>query len=338
MKNLFPTIIILILSIFSSNIYAHKVGNGGDYLRANFISMGKSALDYLNETPEGQKLLQENNLNISELDATLDINRIQVVDTILKDNTGSVVDALGIPSLITLNSSIWYDHFENARDVYYLVFHEMLRSNSVDDDNYRISAALKDFPLSKRIETRLTPLIPLTEQDRLSGIFNNKTITIGGSGCSNNDLEVISELNEEKNIFQISMKNFRVNLEGSKRSEIKSCAIAIPLKVPAKKRVVISLIDIGGEFDFQPKTSGKLSFEAFLSGNRNAILEKVLGNESGQKNSFLMRKTDVLKSTCGGNDIMRINSNLISKSLSTKNEYSTVKSISIYLALEDCKK
>lgn len=336
-KILFP-LFIFALTTMSQNSYAHKVGNGGDYLRATYISMGKSVVKYLNDTTTGQKVLLANGLNISDLEETLDINRIQVTDAILKDNSGSIVDALGVPSMVTLNNSSWFDHFQNGRDVYYLVFHEMLRSASVDDDNYIISSLLKNFPLSMRIETRIAPSYELIEQDRMTGIFDDKKIVIGGSGCANNDQEVITELNEEKNIFQISLKNYRVSSDVSKSTEYKTCAISIPVKVPAAKRVVISLIDLGGELNLIAGTSARLSVEAFLAGTQQKVQEKKLGATINQQNTFLMRKSDVLKSNCGGTDIMRINSNLLAQNFTGKNEFVTVKSFQVYLSLEDCKK
>lgn len=338
MKRTTILVFVLTLTLMSPTSHAHKVGNGGDYLRATFISMGKSVLSYLNDTKDGQRVVAQNNLNMSDLESSLDINKISVTDAVLKDNTGSIVDALGVPSLITLNSNAWFDHYQNARDVYYLVFHEMLRSSDVDDDNYKISAALKSFPISMRVETRIVPTVPLMEEDRLSGILNDKAIAMAGSGCKSNDQEIVSELNEEKNIFQISMKNYRVSLEAGRGVEIKNCSLAIPVKVPANKRVVVSLIDLGGDFSLQAGTSAKVRFEAFLTGGQQKALEKNLARESAQSNSFLMRKTDVLKSTCGGNDIMRLNSNIVARSSVDKKEYVGIKSISLYLALEDCKK
>ncbi|MBY0414189.1 MAG: DUF4360 domain-containing protein [Bdellovibrionales bacterium] len=327
----------LLLSIMNNGYSAHKVGNGGDYIRGTFISMGKVVAQFLGQTKEGQKILAEQSLDLEALEESLDINRILVTDSILKDNTGSVVDALGVESLVTLNSSAWFNHFENGRDVYYLVFHEMLRSIAVDDDNYKISNALKNFPLSLRIETRVAPATPLMAEDLLSGIFSNN-IVVGGTGCKSSDREVITELNEEKNIFQISMKNYRTNLSAGKNIDLKSCAISIPVKVPEKKRVVISLIDLGGEFDLQANSTSKVSFEAFLSGGQQKTIDKNLGKGLAQVKSFLMRRTDVLKSSCGGNDLMRINSNISSQSTSSKNEFVTVKSIALYMTLEDCKK
>jgi hypothetical protein len=338
MKKIITMTFIFALMLISQNSYAHKVGNGGDYLRATYISMGKVVVDYLNNTKDGQKLIRENELNLTDLEDSLDINRIKVTEVILKDNTGSVVDALGVPSLVTLNSAAWFDHFQNARDVYYIVFHEMLRSIGVDDDNYRVSAALKNFPLSLRIETRVSPNLPLIEQDRLTGIFDDKKIALGGSGCSNTDGEIITELNEEKNIFQISMKNYRISGDNGKNLEYKTCAISIPVKVPASKRIVISLIDLSGELNLQAGVTSKLSFEAFLTGGQQKLLEKQLGSNVVQQNSFLMRKSDVLKSSCGGSDLMRINSNLLAQKISAKNDYVSVKSIQIFLSIEDCKK
>ena len=338
MKNIFKLFLITLLISSANSAYAHKVGNGGDYLRATYIAMGKSTLKYLNDTKEGNEILSKHGLSSSRLEDTLDINLIKVTEQTLIDNTGSVVDALGIVDLVTLNSSAWFEHFQNGRDVYYLVFHEMLRSAGVNDDNYIISKQLKNFPVSLRIETRIAPKLALITADRLTSIFNESAIGIGGSGCPVSDKDIITELNEDTNTYQISLKNYRVNAGAESLIAYKTCAVSIPVKVPASKRLVISLIDLSGELNLQQSSTSKLSFEAFLTGGQQKITEKNLGASVNQYNSFLLRKNDVLKSTCGGSDLMRINSNVLLKSTSSKNEYVSIKNIKIYLALEDCKK
>lgn len=338
MKKILSLLLLTLLLTHIESAYAHKVGNGGDYLRATFIAMGKSSLKYLNDTKDGSEILKEHGLNSSRLEDTLDINLIKVTEQTLIDNTGSVVDALGVVDLITLNSGAWFEHFQNGRDVYYLVFHEMLRSAGVNDDNYIISKKLKNFPVSLRIETRIAPKLNLIVQDRLVGIFNESAIGLGGSGCPANDKDIITELNEENNTFQISLKNYRVSTGVESLISYKTCAVSIPVKLPASKRLVISLIDLSGELNLQQQSTAKLSFEAFLTGGQQKVMEKNLGSNTNQFSSFLMRKTDVLKSTCGGTDLMRINSNVLMKAASAKNEYVSVKNIKMYLALEDCKK
>ena len=89
----------------------------------------------------------------------------------------------------------------------------------------------------------------------------------------------------------------------------------------------------------------KLSFEAFLAGSSQKVQTKTMRLTSG-KRSFLLRKTNTLSSNCGGESILRINSNMILSRTSTMkpaqqqgpslNEIAQVKKIKVSLSLEDC--
>ena len=63
----------------------------------------------------------------------------------LIDSTGSVVDAIGIPDLVQLDQQRWEVLFSSTDNLYYLIFHEMLRSASYDDDNFKISFIINTF-------------------------------------------------------------------------------------------------------------------------------------------------------------------------------------------------
>ena len=67
---------------------------------------------------------------------------IEVVDRDLIDNSGSLVDALGVPGKITLSQSRWLEFVREQRDVRLLVAHELLRAAGVPDDNYVVSRTL----------------------------------------------------------------------------------------------------------------------------------------------------------------------------------------------------
>ena len=98
--------------IILDSMLDHKVGNGGDYLRAQYLLIGKQVVAYLEETEDGQKIVNSRGLNLATLKSVLDITKLAVVDDLLIDNTGSVVDAIGVPDLVILNSDSWKEHFE----------------------------------------------------------------------------------------------------------------------------------------------------------------------------------------------------------------------------------
>lgn len=73
---------------------------------------------------------------------------MQVIgDGEITDSRGSRVDAQGSPGLIRLQEQRWQSYFGLGTDIYYLIFHEMLRCSGVSDDSYVISLKINPFPL-----------------------------------------------------------------------------------------------------------------------------------------------------------------------------------------------
>lgn len=325
----------------------HKVGNGGDYLRGQYFKVGRQVLNYLSETEAGQNLVSSQRLDLSHLESSLDIERVVVVNDLLIDNSGSVVDAIGVPNLVLLNASSWKEHFENSRNIYYLVFHEMLRSSSVNDDNYVISQALVNFPQALQVNTVLIPTAPLIDEDNLSSILQGSKIVTGGTGCANQRHRLFTDLNLANNDLEISLYDYIAKLANGSSLDRKSCSLSIPVNLPAGKKLVISLIDIQGNLESSSVegAQAKLSFEAFLAGSGQKAQVKTMRLTSG-KRSFLFRKTNTLSSTCGGESILRINSNIIlSRANAVRpnqlqapslNDIAQVKKIKVSLSLEDC--
>lgn len=341
-------LVLILFLLFSDSAFAgHFVGNGGDYIRGTFIQVGQTVLNHLQETDLGSSLVTKNQLSIAELEMTLDIQKINVTDQDLIDNTGSLVDAIGIPGSVTLQAEPWFEHFEKERDVYYLVFHEMLRSAGVNDDNYKISQALNPFPFSRRIETKVTPTLPLIAEDLLSSVFDLKNINMGGSGCAANSL-IRVEFDQEKNILQIHPSQYQVQVaakglsNGSSASalDVKSCQLAIPVRVPAGQQLVISQMDLSGRLNLATDAQANISYEAFLAGAKADRKNRLFSSAIKMQGRFLVRRTEVLKSKCGGQDILRVNSGINIKGATpqeaTATSYLQVTSMSYYLSLEKC--
>jgi hypothetical protein len=338
------TVLFFIGTLLSnSSASAHRVGNGGDHIRASFIQMGQAVIEYLEETQEGAQIVSQNQLDLKVLNETLDIERISVSDDTLRDNSGSIVDALGEPDSITLQKTSWFNHLERSTDIYFLVFHEMLRSAGINDDNYIISKSLTPFPIARKVITKVTPVLPLIEEDNLSSIFDLSQLSVNGSGCPLQLAGTQSSFNSETNVLEILTRQYRNETLGSRVLQRRSCNLAIPIKLPAKKRLSISQIDIRGKVDIQSKSQTQISFEAFLAGQTNSAKTKTVSakGSSSLNGRFQMRRTELMKSKCGGSDILRLNSALLSDhrgsgSATAKPENSEVQSIHIFLNLEDC--
>lgn len=319
----------------------HKVGNGGDYIRSTFIQMGENVVEFLETTQAGQQVLSNNGLAIEDLKATLTTERIVVTNDTLIDNTGSIVDAIGVPGLVILNSASWLDHFEKERNVYFIVFHEMLRSLAVNDDDYVISKDLINLPSQFKMSTRLLPLIPMLESDSITELVTLDNVTVQGSGCTAKS-PTYTELDLTKNVIDITLKSFVVTNAEARKIDYKACNLAVPLKLPAGKRLTISLIDVSGEVRSQSadlQSTSTIRVEGFLAGQKGKVNTKTIALGSDAR-TVLFRKTDVITTGCGTSEILRLN---VNNSLTSKGSVagleqnqSQIKKISVYLNLEDC--
>lgn len=118
------------------------IGNGGDIIRAAFIATGQKILLSLKKEKKGREITSQHQIKLNEIEQSLNINFIRVENGTLRDNLGSVVDARGTPEGIILNASTWRHYVLGSENLQELVFHELLRAQSINDDNYRISAKL----------------------------------------------------------------------------------------------------------------------------------------------------------------------------------------------------
>jgi len=317
-------------------------GNGGDHTRAMFIKMGSAVIDYLDTTQEGQAVVNQNQLNLGRLSGSLNAEKILVVEGSLVDWGGSAADATGTPDKITLRKEVWMDHFEKQRDVYYLVFHEMLRSASYVDDSYVISKALNPFPASKQVMTRITPLVPLVGDDLISPYVMAGSIAMGGTGCPNGKLGTSADFDSERNILDVSFLNYvaRSGVNGLTLDR-KACQFSIPVALPAGKRLVVTQMDVVGQADLAPGATASIRSEAFLGGTTETPhLRPVVPTSTDRLTGrVLIRRTDVLRSRCGGADLIRFNTSVdLSSGVApdAKPNLIGTERISFYFRLESC--
>ena len=247
--------------MFSSTGFSHGVGNGGDHIRATFMSLGHAVIQFLDESDAGIQLKEQYQLDSERLAKTLDISVIEVRDGVLLDNLGSVVDAIGVKDKIVLSRNPWADHFQNDRDVYFLVFHEMLRAVEINDDNYTISKSLRPFPLSRRIVTRLANVYPILGQTPLDQIIDAKRMTVQGTGCSQDTAGTFSDIDLERNMLSVYLRRFDLPLTRILAGR-KSCTILVPYKAPVGKRLVVSQMDFSAKVALSPNARAAIATDA----------------------------------------------------------------------------
>jgi hypothetical protein len=341
-----------------SALAGHAIGNGGDHIRATFLQMGTQVMQYLRTTEAGAALLARAQIPLLSLEASLTTAVVSVEFQDLRDNTGSLVDAIGEPGRIVLSRSAWAGHFEASRDLYYLVFHEMLRATGVDDDDYRVSRHLYPFSREFWLESRLVPYEPLIESDLLLGVIDPTQVVFGGVGCQSMALGSGSyfDFDVEKNEATLTLHRASAYLgpleyrsaEGSSNhsrfegAELVSalrvartqCGISIPLQAPQGKRVVLTQVDLQGNVRLADDTQSVLQFEAFLPGDtaEPRLSRTILGPEQGR---FLMRRTSRLVTACGGSTNLRLSAS--ARVQSTEGRASVdLQKIRLSLALESC--
>jgi hypothetical protein len=310
----------------------HMVGNGGDFLRATFISQGNSVIEVLENTEAGRKLVSEKSLDIEALKSSLTIDKIKVTTDTLIDNSGSVVDAIGVKDSVLLNGELWLEHFEMNRDIYYLVFHEMLRSVGVNDDNYVISKALSPFPKGFAIDSRILADTELLADERLDGIVDFSKIMIAGKGCPSNLEGTRIEIDPVNNSLDLTFRNFRVQ---SGELKYKSCNFMIPIQIPKSHRLVISQVDIGAKVHLAPDSSASIQSEVFLPGSSGKVSRKNFKTAgSSLIGRTLIRRTDLMTTECGENSLLRLRTNALVNS--NDSSFVNIRKAKIYFNLESC--
>lgn len=297
--SIFAVIGVLALTIAAS-FAGHGVGNGGDHVRATFMQMGDAVLAYLQETAEGQKIIVDQNLQIADLKAVLDINVIEVQDGILIDNTGSAVDAIGVKDKITLAKDRWNDHFENDRDVYFLVFHEMLRAVQVNDDNYIISKAISPFPAARRIVTRIASIYPLLGEISLDKLIAIDRMQLDGDGCPRLLAGTFADFDLEKNVLNVALQRYDLALNGTTATR-KSCTILLPVNPPAGKKLTVTQIDFAAKTLLSAGTTAVIASDVSYGASLIPAFTKSYTASGDTRGRLLARSHQAVSSNCKGN-------------------------------------
>ncbi len=335
------TMVILALLVipFFSGTAGNREGNGGDHVRATYIKMGRAIVAYLKDTKEGAELVLKKSLDVQKLEDTLTIDKVAVAEGELKDNGGSDVDAIGVKDLVTLRKEIWVEHFEKERDVYYLVFHEMLRSAGVNDDNYVYSEAINPFPVSLRVATRINPLLPLVDGDLVEAMVDVDQIVVNGTGCPVSDGGNYFDFDSEKNLLDILTDRYKM-IDGPTAGFTdtrKACAMAMPLSVPAGKRLVISQLDVAAKVNLPLGGKATINLEAFTAGATGPKIKKtVLADTKPVLGRVQIRLPAFFQTGCGGSPILRLNTSGQVASVSGQTATMKIDRIHMYFKVEDC--
>jgi hypothetical protein len=305
-STLSATLFAGLLMVVPEAFAGHGVGTGGDHVRGTFIKVGLSVIEYLDSTERGQSILAKAGLESRDLQGTLNINVIDVSTDILIDNTGSVVDALGTPGHIILSRDAWLNHFEMERDVYFLVFHELLRALSVNDDNYVLSMALNPFPLTRRVVTKIETKFPLLGEPDLASIIPPEKMKLEGSGCPSALGGSFLDLDTERNQVAITFQKFDIVL-GQASSGRKSCSLVMAVNPPNGSRVVVTQSDFSAKILAKSELKVAVAQSVSLGGRITTPTSKTVEVPSSTNGRILVRANNGLASNCQGTpELLRI--------------------------------
>lgn len=341
---LLVTVSVIVLTSGREGISGGREGNGGDHVRGTFIRMGLAVVRYLHDTAEGVEMAMVNGLNPGQLRSVLTIDKIKVVGGELRDNGDSAVDATGAVGMITLAKNIWLDHFEKERDVYYLVFHEMLRSLGINDDNYVISRSIQPFPGVQRVVTRLNPIYPLIIGDLLQPLVPLRSAKVSGNGCRTLNRGHANgtylDFDAERNIIEVTPHEFSVTARRpmmTTDAPEKRCEISLPFAPTSNTRIVVAQLDVNARIGVPPNAFVRL--HAFIKDGESSHIfgmRDIRGYKEGKFGRVLLRHPDVYKSPCGKSSNIIIDLWGVANSPNAQPSFLHVDKVSLFLRRETC--
>lgn len=291
---------------------------GGDIVRAEFLNRGEAIVMFLEETEVGRIIIQDNKLNVESLKRSLDVNKLTVTEETIIDRTGSVVDAVGAPGVIVLNRNRWLEYSERDSDVYFMVFHEMLRENGINDDNYVISKAMIPFPEKYKLKNILITEKPLLPGDRLDDIINRDAIIFAGTGCPSASLKTFTRFNPTLNEFEIYPNEMSLAVAANSQDmKRKVCSVRIPFSAKSGKKIQITQVDLSGEVELQRNKLVNVNYTTGFtsgSGKSNASQNKqIVSTDKVVDGGFLIRDNKVYESLCGQTAMLVLNDDIMLK-------------------------
>jgi len=301
-----------------------EVPNGGEYVKSTFILKGREVIRFLRETDDGRALVQRYRLDVDRLERTLRDDNIRVVDAVLFDNSGSIVDARGKLDEVVLDRQRWYDHFDKKRDIHYLVFHEMMRSATIADPDYDISLRIVGYKLE-------TPTLALAESD-----FRFLRLNVAGSGCAANGLTVASQFKSNQLLLGLSAY-LLPSMQAMPRFPFRTaCSLRIPYEVPPGKRLVAYLTQGEGAAVLKRQAIATLSLISFFSNRPGESIQRYTIAPQTAVPDFTFKVGGAIGSGCSPHGIFGMNTSIYVENAHTDDFLVSLKKLVVNFRLEDC--
>ena len=156
--------------------------------------------------------------------------------------------------------------------------------------------------------------------------------TVLGSGCD--QASSVVQLSRSGTSVTVSLSKFKVAYNGSP-FERATCNLALPVVVPAGKKLVINKIKLKESYKLGQHSKVKVAVSAFFPGQQGESVAQVLGQDSG---SFVLSKKVNVESGCGESTTVRFNSSLLltSEAGASQSDQAAISSIALTLKFVDC--
>lgn len=137
-------------------------------------------------------------------------------------------------------------------------------------------------------------------------------IGYGGTGCPDGTAAIVT--NDERSSALLDLSAYAVG-EGRRALDRQTCAVAIPVSVPAGVMVAIRGVSVIGSVELPDGVEAILGLEAFVAGDAGTPVELTLtGPRTGTwYRAIAIRPADLVWTGCGEDANLRINTSLRTK-------------------------
>lgn len=160
-------------------------------------------------------------------------------------------------------------------------------------------------------------------------------LTYAGNGCAKDSAPIEVKYSEANERAVFIFPEMKLDLSNG-RLERKSCSLALPVQVPAGKKLVIGSPSLFGETNLAEETSVDFRGEAFLAGQNGPLVTRTADGSIQGRRYFYERLYDEVESSCGESVIVRLNLSMIGRSKDSSINSASLDGSGLNLRLVDC--
>jgi hypothetical protein len=204
MTNLKSFIPLYLLICFSSLSFAETQVEKIEALRIKryFTSQAKKIINKLESSKNSSSTLFQLSKNISPKNIEISIKD-------LVDNRGSLVDAIGVPSKVTLDKKRWASYIGHGTNLDLLILHELYRMAGIDDDNFQRSLPMYSVLITNKTKKIFCDL----NKEKFEYIYKFKNVHAEGIKAMNTDGGLLITPETSRELYLIAWKNAKRKCE-----------------------------------------------------------------------------------------------------------------------------